>query len=204
MRERILHCLRPTHRLPAPIQRSPIAQIGDFDLNPDRPRVAELTPAAVLVPLIERPHGFTVLLTQRTDHLHDHAGQISFPGGRVELFDKNAVDTALRETEEEISLARHFAQVIGLLDTYETATGYFVTPVVAFVTTGFVLRPDAYEVAEVFEIPLSFILDPKNHRTESVVIGGQRRTFYVFKYKGWVIWGATAGMLMNLFRRVSR
>jgi 8-oxo-dGTP pyrophosphatase MutT (NUDIX family) len=203
MRERIIHCLRPTHQLPAAVQRPKTARIGDFDLNPDRPRVAELTRAAVLVPLVKRPRGFTVLLTQRTEHLHDHAGQISFPGGRVEVFDKDAVDTALRETEEEISLERHFAEVIGLLDTYETATGYVVTPVVAFVTTGFVLQPDAYEVAEVFEVPLSFILNPKNHRTESAVIGGQQRTFYVFRYKRRFIWGATAGMLMNLCRRIS-
>lgn len=179
-------------------------RFGDHDLNaapvPPRP----LRPAAVLVPLVERPGGHTVLLTQRTEHLHDHAGQISFPGGRVEPDDAGIVDTALRETREEIGLASEYIDVVGYLDTYETVTGYLITPVVSFVTPGFRLRIDHIEVADAFEVPLEFILDPKNHQIHSRMRHGARRRYYVFEYRDRYIWGATAGMLMNLYRRLCR
>lgn len=176
---------------------------GDFDLNPDAWLNRHLTPAAVLVPLVEHDDGLWVLLTRRTDHLNDHAGQVSFPGGRVEAHDPGPVGTALRETHEEIGLEPTRVDVAGLLDTYETGTGFLVTPVVGFVRPGFRLTLDTFEVAEAFEVPLDFILNPTNHRVESVEIRGADRLFYVFDYEGHRIWGATAGMLMNLFRRLS-
>ena len=202
LRERIVQCLIELDKLST---TDPLASphAGDFDLNPRPPVTPELIPAAVLVPLVSRPQGFTILLTQRTEHLHDHAGQISFPGGRVEAFDDGPVATALRETEEEIRLNRRFVEIAGALDNYETATGFLVTPVVGFVRPGFTLEPDRFEVADIFEMPLAFVLDPTHHQTASRVVCGKERTFYVFEYREHFIWGATAGMLMNLFRRLS-
>jgi 8-oxo-dGTP pyrophosphatase MutT (NUDIX family) len=144
-----------------------------------------------------------VLLTQRTDHLHDHAGQVSFPGGRREHCDTSSVQTALRETREEIGLVEDFIEVVGLLDDYQTGTGFRVTPVVSFVAEGFTLALDTFEVAEVFEVPLDYLFDPANQQTRSRDFKGRRRNYYVFEYQDRVIWGATAGMLMNLYRRVS-
>jgi 8-oxo-dGTP pyrophosphatase MutT (NUDIX family) len=161
-----------------------------------------LVPAATLVPLVDRPDGMTLLLTQRTEHLHDHAGQISFPGGRVEPGDENPLATALRETEEEIGLSREFIDVVGYLDPYETGTGFLVTPVVGLVSPGFTLELDTFEVAEVFEVPLAFILDPANHRQDYLEVRGGRRRFYVIEYEHRYIWGATAGMLMNLYQKL--
>jgi 8-oxo-dGTP pyrophosphatase MutT (NUDIX family) len=150
---------------------------------------------------VVRPGGLQVLLTQRTDHLHDHAGQVSFPGGRREQHDASSVETALRETREEIGLAEEFIEVVGLLDDYETGTGFRVTPVVSFVNEGFTLALDSFEVADVFEVPLDYLFDPANHQTRSREFAGRRRKYYVFEYQDRVIWGATAGMLMNLYRR---
>lgn len=158
-------------------------------------------PAAVLVPLIDRPAGMTVLLTQRTEHLTDHAGQISFPGGRVEPHDRDAVDTALRETEEEIGLSRSQVEVIGCLDTCMTGTGFRVVPVVGLVDAPFDLDAlilDTFEVAEAFEVPLDFVLDPANHERRMAVRRGERREFYVLPFEDRYIWGATARMLVNL------
>lgn len=163
--------------------------------------VAGSTEAAVLVPLIERPAGMTVLLTQRTDHLRDHAGQISFPGGRVEAHDRDSVDTALRETEEEIGLARDRVDVVGCLDTCLTGTGFRVVPVVGLIGADLnlgALELDAFEVAEAFEVPLAFVLDPANHERRTAVARGRRREFYVLPYRDRYIWGATARMLVNL------
>jgi 8-oxo-dGTP pyrophosphatase MutT (NUDIX family) len=171
---------------------------GDHDGNPDMPRADKLRPAAVLVPLVERPEGLCVLLTQRTAHLHDHAGQISFPGGRLEPDDPDAIAAALRETEEEIGLARRHVDVIGRLDTYQTRTAYEVTPVVGLVTPPFDLKPDPFEVADIFEVPLSFVLDPKNRERRSREFQGTQRHFWVLPYPDRFIWGATAGMLVNL------
>lgn len=159
-----------------------------------------LTPAAVLVPVIERPQGLTVLFTQRTAHLNDHAGQVSFPGGRCEASDASPVITALRETEEEIGLAQSRVEILGILPEYHTGTGFSVTPVVGLVRPPFELKPDSFEVAEVFETPLSFLLDPANHQRHSMEIGGMLRQYYAMPYDGYFIWGATAGMLISLHR----
>lgn len=172
---------------------------GDHNLNPGYRPNGELTPAAVLVPLVERPEGMTILLTQRTDHLHDHAGQISFPGGRLDEGDDGPIACALRETEEEVGIPPERIEVVGLLDDYVTGTGYRVSPVVALLRPGFPVAPDPFEVADVFEVPLAFILDPANHELQSRIWRGRERHFYVMPYEDRYIWGATAGMLVNLY-----
>ena len=175
------------------------ARRGDHSLMPGTaPPPAPLTPAAVLVPLVMRAEGLTVLLTQRTQHLAAHAGQISFPGGKQEPSDADAVDAALRETEEEVGLPRDHVEVIGRLDTYVTSTGFEVTPVVGLVRAPYPSHPDPVEVAEIFEVPLSFIIDPANLQRHSREYGGRQRSFYVLPYQQRYIWGATAGMLVNL------
>ena len=173
---------------------------GDHDLNeagmrPEPP----LKPAAVLVPLVAHDSGFTILLTQRSADLRAHAGQISFPGGRIDPDDTSPEYAAMREAHEEIGLPRDAAEIIGRLDTYEVRTGFAVTPVVGLIEPGFdmVLAPD--EVADVFEVPLSFLLDPANHERQSRLIRGKRRFFYVLPFEDRYIWGATAGMLINLY-----
>jgi len=181
------------------------AMRGDHSLVPGgAPPAAALTPAAVLVPLVVRPEGLSVLLTQRTQHLAAHAGQISFPGGRQETSDRDSVEAALRETEEEVGLPRDHVEVIGRLDTYITSTGFEVTPVVGLVRAPYPVKLDPFEVAEVFEVPLSFILDSTNHQRHSREIRGRRRTFYVLPYRQRYIWGATAGMLVNLAEVLAR
>jgi len=171
---------------------------GDHDLNPDMPRRQSLIAAAVLVPLVDRPGGPTVLLTQRTAHLNSHAGQISFPGGRVEPDDSSHEAAALRETEEEVGLTADRIEIIGWLDHYVVRSGYRVTPVVGFVNPPFEIHADPFEVADVFEVPLRFILDRKNHETDTRTHDGVERSFYVLPYEDRYIWGATAGMLVNL------
>lgn len=162
---------------------------------------ASLTPASVLLPLVMREEGLTLLFTQRTAHLTDHGGQVSFPGGRAETFDLSAIDTALRETEEEVGLDRRHVEVLGTLPDYVTGTGYRVTPVVALVHPPFALSADPHEVAEIFEVPLQFLMDGSNHQRRSAEFpnGRGRRTFYAMPYERFFIWGATAGMLRNLF-----
>lgn len=159
------------------------------------------TPAAVLVPLVVRPEGLAMLLTQRTAHLHDHAGQVSFPGGRVDEIDQGAIDTALREAEEEVGLQRRHVEVLGCLPDYFTGTGFQVTPVVALVHPPFALQADTFEVAEIFEVPLAFLMDGQHHqlRTLDLPDGKGRRTFYAMPYGRYFIWGATAGMIRNLY-----
>ncbi len=172
---------------------------GDNDLNPGMPPLRKtLTPAAVLVALIDRPAGFTVMLTQRTDHLRDHAGQISFPGGKIEKHDEDPIATALREAEEEVGLAPHSVEVVGSLDRYVTRTGFAVTPVVGFVDPPFTINPDPFEVAEVFEVPLRHFLTRENRQRHFYEIEGVKRHFYAMPYNDYYIWGATAGMLVNL------
>ena len=161
-----------------------------------------LTPAAVLFPIVLRDEGHTVLLTQRTAHLRDHAGQISFPGGRVEEEDPSPVATALRETEEEIGLSRAHVEILGYLPEYRTGTGFRVTPVVALVKPPFELALDAFEVAEAFEVPLSFLLDPANHQRHSLHYRGALRHFFAMPYGDYFIWGATAGMIRSLTDRL--
>jgi 8-oxo-dGTP pyrophosphatase MutT (NUDIX family) len=164
-------------------------------------RLGKLRRAAVLVPIVLRPEGPTVLLTQRTDHLSNHAGQVSFPGGRAEADDSSAIETALRESEEEIGLLRRHVEIIGVLPDHATASSYLVTPVVALVTPPFALRADPGEVAEIFEVPLAFLMDGAHHQRMSFDLpdGGGRRSFYAMPYDRFFIWGATAGMLRNLF-----
>jgi 8-oxo-dGTP pyrophosphatase MutT (NUDIX family) len=172
---------------------------GDRAVTPDMtPPSPALRPAAVLVPLVERERGLTVLLTRRTAHLHAHAGQIAFPGGRIEASDADPVAAALRETEEEVGLARRHVSIIGRLDDYVTGTGFEVTPVVGLVTPPFALALDPFEVAEAFEMPLAYVLDRGNHQRVERESAGLRRTFFVLPYEGRNIWGATAGMLVNL------
>lgn len=159
-----------------------------------------LTPAAVLVPMILRPTGITILLTQRTAHLRDHAGQVSFPGGRSEAHDADAVATALREAEEEVGLASTQVEVLGCLPEYRTGTGFSVTPVVGLVHPPLNLRLDDFEVAEVFEPPLEFLLHPANRRRETIDVRGALREYWAIPWEGFFIWGATAGMLVSLAR----
>jgi 8-oxo-dGTP pyrophosphatase MutT (NUDIX family) len=161
-----------------------------------------LTPAAVLFPIVLRDGGQTVLLTQRTAHLRDHAGQISFPGGRVEAEDISPSHTALRETEEEIGLPRERIEILGFLPEYRTGTGFRVTPVVALVQPPFDLQPDPFEVAEVFEVPLAFLLDPANHQQHSLHYRGALRHYFAMPYGDYFIWGATAGMIRSLSERL--
>ncbi|HEU4458167.1 MAG TPA: CoA pyrophosphatase [Methylibium sp.] len=180
-------------------------------------RLIDREPAAasVLLPLVTRERGLTLLLTLRTDHLHDHAGQISFPGGRSEPQDASAADTALREAEEEVGLAREHVELIGELPTYTTVTNFVVTPVVALVSPGFTLRPDPFEVAEVFEVPLDFLMNPAHHRRHAFESPVGRREFLSMPWRRvaeageagqsteareYFIWGATAAMLRNLYR----
>jgi 8-oxo-dGTP pyrophosphatase MutT (NUDIX family) len=172
---------------------------GDHDLSPElyEPR-RQLTAAAVLVPIVDRTHGPQVLLTRRTDHLHDHAGQISFPGGRIDPGDETPEAAALRETEEEIGLPPAKVNLVGRLDTYIVRTGFEVHPVVGLVRPPFELALDSFEVAEVFEVPLAFFLRPGAKERHSRVFKGRERFFYAYPYGDYYIWGATAGMLGNL------
>jgi 8-oxo-dGTP pyrophosphatase MutT (NUDIX family) len=172
----------------------------DGRLTMSAAEVSAATPAAVLVPLVNRADRITVLLTQRTDHLNDHAGQVSFPGGRVEEHDPSPEETALRETEEEIGLARRHVSVLGQLPEYFIPTGFRVTPVVGWVEPPFQLRLDEFEVADAFEVPLQHFLDAGNHVRQSAVRNGRLRHFYAMPYGGRNIWGATAGMLVTLAR----
>lgn len=172
-----------------------------FDERAMRRITGNPTPASVLMPLVVRDDGLTMLLTQRTAHLNDHAGQISLPGGRVDEVDTSAIDTALRETEEEVGLHRRHIEVLGTLPDYFTGTGFRVTPVVSLVQPPFDLRADPFEVAEIFEVPLAFLMDGTNHQRRSIELpeGDGARTFYTMPYERFFIWGATAGMLRNLF-----
>jgi 8-oxo-dGTP pyrophosphatase MutT (NUDIX family) len=161
---------------------------------------APRVPAAVLVPLVERESGLTVLLTQRAETLKDHAGQISFPGGRIEPDDKDAWHAALRETFEEIGLLPDFVEFAGYLPDHHVITGFRVTPVVGFVNPEYQLRIAEAEVHDVFEVPLDFILDAANHRSRQRKLGDLTIEVHDIPYGGRNIWGATAGMLMTLRR----
>jgi 8-oxo-dGTP pyrophosphatase MutT (NUDIX family) len=171
---------------------------SDFSLSGIVPVPETWKPAAVLVPLVDRPAGVTVLLTQRTADMPSHAGQIAFPGGRREKSDVDARATALRETEEEVGITRDFVEVVGLMDLYHTGTGYEITPVIGIVTPGFTVRADPREVADVFEVPLEHFLNEVNHRIDSRQYQGRERRYYAMPYGERYIWGATAGMLKNL------
>lgn len=187
-----------------PIVGDAVHQIHDPSLPPPRP-------ASVLIPLVPRPEGLQVLLTRRTDHLRDHAGQISFPGGRAEPEDRDAVQTALREAEEEVGLAPSGVQVLGQLPTYTTVTRYCVTPVVGLLDPAHTLRLDAFEVAGTAEVPLSFLMNPAHHRRHRFEWEGQERHFLSMPWSpdpdtpdAWFIWGATAAMLRNFYHLLAR
>lgn len=186
------------HERPAHIQ-------GDgarADLFPQRTPAA----AAVLVPMVLRPAGLQVLLTRRTEHLRDHAGQISFPGGRTEPDDADAVHTALREAEEEVGLTRDQVEVLGRMPVYTTVTRFVVTPVVGLVAPDYRLKLDSFEVAEAFEVPLAFLMNPGHHRRHVFDLAGVQRQFLSMPWgqpgddaERYFIWGATAAMLRNLY-----
>jgi 8-oxo-dGTP pyrophosphatase MutT (NUDIX family) len=155
-------------------------------------------PAAVLVPIVARMSGPTVLLTVRTPHLEHHAGQICFPGGRIEPSDAHAAAAALREAEEETGLDPARVEVLGSLAPYDTVTGFRIHPVVGWVEPPVALRADPFEVAELFEVPLAFLLDLSHYRRESYEWQGLRRSYWVVPWQGYRIWGATAGILRNM------
>lgn len=174
---------------------------GDHDLNPDMPFPlpdSELKRAAVLIPIVNRPDGPTVLLTQRVETLRMHAGQIAFPGGRLDSLDETPFAAALREAQEEIGLEPDQVEIITTLDCYRTRTGYNITPVVGIVQPGFSLTLQETEVADAFEVPLSFLIDPSRRVQESRLYEGVPRFFYAIPYGSRYIWGATAGIIVNL------
>ena len=185
--------------------RSPKAWTPEFQAEPrftDKP----MAPAAVLLGLVQRASGLHVLLTERSHRLKSHAGQISFPGGKVDTGDTDRIATALRETEEEVGLTADWIDVLGCLPHYTTGSAFVVTPVLALIAPGFSLRPNAQEVASVFEVPLPFLMDPANHRHHAVVVDGVARHWLSMPYREhadgteYFIWGATAGMLRNLYQ----
>jgi len=168
--------------------------------------------ASVLVPIVDRADGLRVLLTRRTEHLKDHAGQISFPGGRQEEHDADVVAAALREAQEEVGLAPEHVEIVGALPVYTTVTAFRVTPVVALVEPRFSLALDPFEVAEAFEVPLAYLMDPRHHRRHRFEAEGVTRHFLSMPWDGldaegrprqYFIWGATAAMLRNLYRFLS-
>ena len=175
----------------------------ESELNPDWPRPAgPFKPAAVLVPLVERPSGLNVILTRRSDSLRNHSGQIALPGGRSEEGEA-AWDTALREAQEEIGLDPSFVRLVGMGDRFEMVTGFVITPVVGFVKPGFSIAPHEAEVAEVFETPFNFLMDPGNHEVRERDFGdGRMRRYYAMAHDERVIWGATAWILRSLYLRL--
>jgi len=164
-------------------------------------RERPVRPAAVLIPVVDHPQP-TVLLTQRSAHLNDHAGQISFPGGKIDATDASPRDTALREAEEEIGLSREFVEPIGYLDLYGTSFGFRILPTVARVRPGFELRINKSEVDDAFEVPLAFLMDPANHQTHTREFRGMERSYYAMPFAERYIWGATAGILRVLYERI--
>jgi 8-oxo-dGTP pyrophosphatase MutT (NUDIX family) len=194
--QRLPRAVRPLDDPPSP-RTEP-----DPDLSDILPGVIQA--AAVLVPVVQRPAGPSLLFTRRTDHLTRHAGQVSFPGGRAEPHDADAIATALRETNEEVGIDSRLLQPFGYLDCLETISGYCVTPVVAWLDANYRAQPDPREVAEVFEVPLDFFLAPEHLRRMRVEYRGKPREVLEFAWTGPRIWGATAAMLLNLVRRLEK
>ena len=182
-----------------------LAPRSDYDLNPELKAElvgAQPRPAAVLVPIIARPEGLTVLLTQRPETMPTHAGQIAFPGGKMDKTDASPVHTALREAEEEVGLDRRHVEILGFLDSYQTGTSFRIVPVVSIVAPSFTLTVDRREVVDTFEVPFAFLMDGANHRRDQRQYNGVVRHFYAMPYGDRYIWGATAGMLRNLYERL--
>jgi 8-oxo-dGTP pyrophosphatase MutT (NUDIX family) len=180
----------------------PVPSRSDDDLNPQArmiPEGEEPRPAAVLVPLVARGDGLHMLLTERQPHLRRHAGQVAFPGGRIDETDPNPVAAALRETEEETGIPPTFVEPLGFLDTYLTSTNYRVMPVVGILRPGFTVTPQVDEVADVFEVPLAFLMNPQHHERHAREWQGRQRHYYAMPWQGRYIWGATAGMIRNLY-----
>ena len=179
---------------------------SDFDLNPNVPRPplppGGLRLASVLIGVVDREPGATVILTLRSAHLPTHPGQVAFPGGRAEPGDATVVDTALREAQEEIGLAPGLVTPLGLLEGYRTGTGYRIVPVLSLVSQHFTPEPDEREVADVFEVPLEFLMNVGNHQRHSREWQGHMRHFYAMPYGERYIWGATAGILRLMYERL--
>jgi 8-oxo-dGTP pyrophosphatase MutT (NUDIX family) len=164
-------------------------------------REQPVRPAAVLIPVVDHPQP-TVLLTQRSAHLNDHAGQIAFPGGKIDATDASPLEAALREAEEEVGLQREFVEPIGYLDLYATGFGFRILPTVARVRPGFKLSINKGEVDDAFEVPLAFLMDPANHQLHSKEFRGMERSYYAMPFAERYIWGATAGILRVLYERI--
>ena len=196
----------------ARLERSPSARVfdnrlepprSDYAMNPAWGSAVASRPSAVLVPIVARPEGLSVILIQRPQTMAAHAGEISFPGGKVEASDASPVETALREAEEEIGLSRGHVEVLGFLDCYQVRSGFRIVPVVGLVTPPFILAVHAREVVDAFEVPFAFLMDSANHEKQSREMRGETQWFYAMPYQGRFIWGATAAMIRNLFERLT-
>ncbi len=205
-RARLFDLIR--RRVPLPVDGQALASVmGDTQLNPDwdlGPDPTNERQASVLIPIVDRNPEPSILLTKRTEHLAAHPGQISFPGGGREAGDRDDLATALREAREEIGIESDLIEIIGQLDTYRTVTDFAISPFVGVVQADFELKIDEREVEAVFELPLTYLLDPRHHRIESRFWKGRKRFFYAMPYEGYYIWGATAAMLVNLYDRLLR
>jgi 8-oxo-dGTP pyrophosphatase MutT (NUDIX family) len=188
--------LDPVERLDA-LALNPYTELGG-PFSPETP----LTPAAVLAPIVRRPGGYTVLLTLRSSSMPSHAGQVAFPGGRVQPEDGGPLAAALRETFEETGIAADYITPLGGFGAYRTGTNFLITPVVAFVDPAFTLNPDPREVDDVFETPLAFLMDAANHERHARDWQGHRREYYAMPWEGRYIWGVTAGMIKALYDRL--
>ena len=203
LRARAQQKLRPSLSL-ADLERAVPSSISDGALDGRLPELAVLAPwraAAVLLPIIDRPSGLTVLLTLRASDLRAHSGQVAFPGGKIDA-GETPHDAALRETQEEIGLEARFVEPLGWLDPFFTGTGFRVAPLVALVEPSFALQVNKLEVDEVFETPFAFLMDATNHRLEEREWAGRRRRYYAMPHEGRYIWGATAGILRNLYEKL--
>ena len=195
------------HCLNSDIDSNASAPVRNDDLNKRRQMQAKrgsVRLAAVLVPIIQRSDAMQILLTRRRDDLPDHSGQIAFPGGKVDANDASPLAAALRETREEVGITSEYITPLGYLDSYLTGTGFNIIPVVAMVHEGFTLEPEISEVAEIFEVPLQFLMNPENHHIHTKTIDQIEWDYYAMPYGDHYIWGATAGIIHNLYLRMSK